>query len=105
MAFWYRIVTLSYFFFDQKVQHCGQACLPWCHMVLGVMVPCSNFLAFFFMLTIHVMFLFFWLPCPHVFNCVRSSGAKLPGWLDTATFASRHRPFENGSSSGKVKMT
>lgn len=33
---------------------------------------------------------------------LQSSGAKLPGWLDTATFASRHRPFENGSSSGKV---
>ncbi|KAF3944869.1 hypothetical protein CMV_028713 [Castanea mollissima] len=33
---------------------------------------------------------------------LQSSGAKIPGWLDTATFAPRHRSFENGSLTGKV---
>nr|XP_023914948.1 uncharacterized protein LOC112026492 isoform X1 [Quercus suber] len=33
---------------------------------------------------------------------LQSSDAKIPGWLDTATFAPRHRSFENGSLTGKV---
>ena len=58
VAFWSCIVTLSYFFFYQKVQHCGQACLLRHHMVLGVMVFCSNFLTFSLILT-HSCNLFF----------------------------------------------
>lgn len=38
-------------FFYQKVQHCGQACLLRHHMVLGIMVFCSNFLTFSLILT------------------------------------------------------
>ncbi|XP_041018744.1 uncharacterized protein LOC121260790 isoform X4 [Juglans microcarpa x Juglans regia] len=33
---------------------------------------------------------------------LRSSDARIPGWLDAAMIASRHRSSENGSSSGKV---
>lgn len=58
VAFWGCIVTLSYFFFYHKVQHCGQACLLRHHMVLGIMVFCSNFLTFSLILT-HSCNLFF----------------------------------------------
>ncbi|XP_042987716.1 uncharacterized protein LOC122315694 isoform X2 [Carya illinoinensis] len=33
---------------------------------------------------------------------LRSSDARIPGWLDDAVIASRHRSSENGSSSGKI---
>ncbi|KAF5455775.1 hypothetical protein F2P56_025320 [Juglans regia] len=33
---------------------------------------------------------------------LQSSDARIPGWLDAAMIASRHRSSENGSSSGKV---
>ena len=107
VAFWSCIVTLSYFFFYQKVQHCGQACLLRHHMVLGVMVFCSNFLTFSLILTHSCklfFFFFFGFSSPNAFICLRSSDAKIPGWLDTATFAPRHRSFENGSLTGKVNV-
>lgn len=100
-------VKLSYSFFDQKVQHCGQACLQWYHMVLGVMVLlCSNFLAFLilFLHSLQPFFFFLFVSYSHAFSCLRSSAAKNPGWLDTAV-ASRDRSFGSGSSSGKVRRT
>lgn len=99
-----NIVKQSYSFFDQKVQHCGQACLQWYRMVLGVMVLlCSNFLAFDIFHTFIVTIFFVFLPCSHGFCCLRSSATKIQGWLDTAV-ASRDSSFGSGSS-GKVKRT
>ena len=78
VAFWSCIVTLSYFFFYQKVQHCGQACLLRHHMVLGVMVFCSNFLTFSLILTHSCnLFFFFFFLGSHLLMHLSVSGLQM----------------------------
>lgn len=77
VAFWSCIVTLSYFFFYQKVQHCGQACLLRHHMVLGVMVFCSNFLTFSLILTHSCNPFFFFFFCSHLLMHLSVSGLQM----------------------------
>jgi hypothetical protein len=74
-----NFVKLSFSFFDQKVQHCGQACLQWNHMVLGVIVLlCSNFLAFL-ILFLHSLQPFFFFPFwfSHILTHLAVSGPLL----------------------------
>ena len=77
VAFWSCIVTLSYFFFYQKVQHCGQACLLRHHMVLGVMVFCSNFLTFSLILTHSCNLFFFFFFGSHLLMHLSVSGLQM----------------------------